>query len=93
MMEWNLFLIVAAAGFGFYIGENKRTIEGEKRFFVVCVGLALVFCASRYKWEEMADSKGAYVVDGWSQERIGVLFKAPRDSADDYDGRDRFSPF
>jgi len=92
MMEWNLFLIVAAAAFGFYIGENKRTIEGEKRFFVVCVGLALVFCASRYSWQKIADSEGAYVVDGWSQERIGVLFKAPRDTSGD-DERDRYSPF
>jgi hypothetical protein len=93
MMEWNLFLIFAAAGFGFYIGENKRTIQGEKRFFVVCVGLALLLCASRYSWQEIPDSKGAYLMDGWSQERIGLLFNAPRDGADDDAGRDRYSPF
>jgi|LakMenE01Jun11ns_1017448.scaffolds.fasta_scaffold9246520_1 hypothetical protein len=93
MMAWNLFVIFAAAAFGFYVGENKRTIKGEKLFFVVCAGVALLWCAHRYSWEEIADSKRAYLVDGWSQTRIGVLFNAPRDPASDDSGRDRYSPF
>jgi len=92
MMTWNLFVILAAAAFGFYVGENKRTIKGEKLFFAVCIGVALMFCASRYQLEEIVESKSAYLSDGWSGERIGLLFSAPRDSSDD-EGRDRFSPF
>ena len=93
MMAWNLFVIFAAAAFGFYVGENKRTIKGEKLFFVVCAGVALLWCAHRYSWEEIADSKRAYLsMDGARRgsECCLMLQGTPRRTIRDETGIRRF---
>jgi hypothetical protein len=82
MMTWNAFVLLAGIVGGLLLGLNCTRITWRTSV-VALVGFVLLgWAAGRYGVEAPDEADRAFIVDAWTERRVGVLFDAGRDAPD-----------
>jgi hypothetical protein len=82
MLMWNMLCGMALVACAWWYVLNASWMKWQHYLLLWAVIIGVLWASDRYKYEDVADSKAAYIVDSWEAERIGVLFQAPSEPFD-----------
>jgi hypothetical protein len=80
MMAWNAYVLLAGIVGGILLGMYSSKITWRTSLVALAGVIVLGWAAGRYGVEAADDVDRAFIVDSWTERRVGLLFDVGRDA-------------